>query len=181
MNWKDNGYLLSKLKYNENSSIVEFFTENHGKCSGLIFGATSKKIKNYLEIGNKFHLQYSYKNDGRVGYFKIEIINAQTPQYFDNQKKLLCLSSAFYLVKLLTVESQSNVNVFNLIDNLYLIFNVDDWVKEYIFWELKLLEIVGFNLQLNKIAKSEIINNEKKYFVGNNSEKKYIPNFLIDN
>ena len=42
------------------------------------FGATSKKIKNYLEIGNKFHLQYSYKNDGRVGYFKIEIIDAQT-------------------------------------------------------------------------------------------------------
>ena len=84
------------------------------------------------------------------------------------------------LVKLLTVESQSNVNVFNLINNLYSIFNVDDWVKEYIFWELKLLEIVGFNLQLNKIAKSEIINNEKKYFVGSNSEKKYIPNFLID-
>ena len=54
MNWKDNGYLLSKLKYNENSSIVEFFTENHGKCSGLIFGATSKKIKNYLEVGNKW-------------------------------------------------------------------------------------------------------------------------------
>ena len=84
------------------------------------------------------------------------------------------------MVKLLTVESQSNVNVFNLIGDLYSIFNKNDWVKEYIFWELKLLEIVGFNLQLNKIAKSEIINNEKKYFVGSNSEKKYIPNFLID-
>jgi DNA repair protein RecO (recombination protein O) len=84
------------------------------------------------------------------------------------------------LVKLLTVESQSNVNVFNLIGDLYSIFNIDDWVKEYIFWELKLLEIVGFNLQLNKIAKSEVINNEKKYFVGSNSEKKYVPNFLID-
>ena len=84
------------------------------------------------------------------------------------------------MVKLLTVESQSNVNVFNLIGDLYSIFNIDDWVKEYIFWELKLLEIVGFNLQLNKIAKSEVINNEKKYFVVSNSEKKYIPNFLID-
>jgi len=84
------------------------------------------------------------------------------------------------LVKLLTVESQSNVNVFNLIGDLYSIINIDDWIKEYIFWELKLLEIVGFNLQLNKIAKSEVINNEKKYFVGSNSEKKYIPNFLID-
>jgi len=67
-----------------------------------------------------------------------------------------------------------------LIGDLYSIFNIDDWVKEYIFWELKLLEIVGFNLQLNKIAKSEIINNEKKYFVVSNSEKKYVPNFLID-
>ena len=76
MNWMDNGYLLSKLRYNENSSIVEFFTENHVKCSGLIFGSTSKKVKNYLEIGNKFHLQYSYKNDGRVGYFKIEIFSS---------------------------------------------------------------------------------------------------------
>jgi DNA repair protein RecO (recombination protein O) len=84
------------------------------------------------------------------------------------------------LVKLLTVESQSNVNIFNLIGDLYSIINIDDWVKEYIFWELKLLEIVGFNLQLNKIAKSEVINNEKKYFVVSNSEKKYIPNFLID-
>ena len=43
MNWKDNGYLLSKLKYNENSSIVEFFTENHGKCSGLILVLHQKK------------------------------------------------------------------------------------------------------------------------------------------
>ena len=82
------------------------------------------------------------------------------------------------MVKLLTVESQSNVNVFNLIGDLYSIFNIDDWVKEYIFWELKLLEIVGFNLQLNKIAKSEIINNEKKYFVGSSSQKKYVSKFF---
>ena len=48
MNWQDKGYLLSKNKYNENSVISEFYTENHGKISGIIFGGTSKKIKNYL-------------------------------------------------------------------------------------------------------------------------------------
>ena len=53
MNWNDSGFLLSKNKYNENSVIAEVFTENYGKRSGLIFGASSKKIKNYLEIGNK--------------------------------------------------------------------------------------------------------------------------------
>ena len=180
MQWDDIGYLISKNRYNENSIIAEFYTKNHGKSSGIIFGATSNKIKNYLQIGNKLYLNYNYKNEGKLGYYKVEIFKAYVPYYFDHKEKLLCIVSAINLVKLLTVESQSNVNVFNLIGDLYSIFNIDDWVKEYIFWELKLLEIVGFNLQLNKIVKSEVINNEKKYFVGSNSEKKYIPNFLID-
>ena len=58
MQWDDIGYLISKNKYNENSAIVEFFTKHHGKCSGIIFGATSKKMKNYLQIGNKLYLNY---------------------------------------------------------------------------------------------------------------------------
>ena len=33
---------------------------------------------------------------------------------------------------------------------------------------------------MKKIAKSEILKNEILYFVKSNSEKKYIPNFLID-
>ena len=180
MQWDDIGYLISKNRYNENSIIAEFYTENHGKSSGIIFGATSNKIKNYLQIGNKLYLNYNYKNEGKLGYYKVEILKAYTPYYFDYKEKLLCIVSAINLVKLLTVESQSNVNIFNLIDDLYSIINIDDWVKEYIFWELKLLEFVGFNLQLNKIAESEVINNEKKYFVRSNLEKKYIPNFLID-
>ena len=53
MNWDDTGFLLSKNRYNENSLIAEIFTKNHGKVSGIIFGGTSKKIKNYLQIGNK--------------------------------------------------------------------------------------------------------------------------------
>ena len=48
MNWTDKGILLSKNKFQENSTIVNFYTKNHGKCSGIIFGASSKKIKNYF-------------------------------------------------------------------------------------------------------------------------------------
>ena len=49
MNWQDKGILLSINKYNENSAIAEFYTKNHGKVAGIIFGATSKKNKNYFE------------------------------------------------------------------------------------------------------------------------------------
>ncbi len=52
MIWDDKGFLLSKFKYSENSVIADFFTTEHGKSSGIIFGASSKRIKGYLQIGN---------------------------------------------------------------------------------------------------------------------------------
>ena len=180
MNWNDQGFLLSKNKYNENSIIAEIFTEHHGKCSGIIFGATSKKIKNYLQTGNMLHINHTYKNDGKIGYFKVEILKALSPLYFDNKKKLMCLSSAMNLIKLLTVESQENSKIFKLINDFFVILTNKNWVKEYIFWELKLLKLVGYDLELNKIVNKEIINNKTTYYVQSSTEKKIVPNFLID-
>jgi len=180
MNWNDPGFLLSKNKYNENSIIAEIFTEHHGKCSGIIFGATSKKIKNYLQIGNMLHINHTYKNDGKIGYFKVEILKALSPLYFDNKKKLMCLSSAMNLIKLLTAESQENSKIFKLINDFFVILTNKNWVKEYIFWELKLLKLVGYDLELNKIVNKEIINNKTTYYVQSSTEKKIVPNFLVD-
>ncbi len=89
MQLEDKGYLLSKSRYNENSVIAEIFTKNHGKISGIIFGATSKKLKNYLQIGNKFHINFNSKNDSQSGYFKVEIDKVLTPIYFENKKKII--------------------------------------------------------------------------------------------
>ena len=44
MNWDDTGFLLSKNKYSENSLIVEVFTKDHGKISGILFGKTEQNI-----------------------------------------------------------------------------------------------------------------------------------------
>ncbi len=180
MNWNDSGFLLSKNKYNENSIIAEIFTEHYGKCSGVIFGATSKKIKNYLQTGNMLHINHTYKNDGKIGYFKVEILKALSPLYFDNKKKLMCLSSAMNLIKLLTVESQENSKIFKLINDFFVILENKNWVKEYIFWELKLLKLVGYDLELNKMVNKEIINNKTTYYVQSSTEKKIVPNFLVD-
>ena len=180
MNWDDTGYLISKNKYNENSVIADFFTEKHGKCSGIIFGATSKKTKNYLQIGNKFHLNYNYKDEGKIGYFKLEIYKVFTPLYFDSKKKLLCIASAMNLIKVLTADLQENDKIFKLVDKFYYILENENWIKNYIFWELELFKLVGFDLELKKIAKSENIHNKVTYFVESKSEKKNIPNFLID-
>ena len=180
MNWDDNAYLISKNRYSENSIIAEVFTEDHGKISGIIFGGTSKKIKNYLQIGNKIHVNFNTKSPTRIGYFKIEILKALTPLYFDEYKKLSCISSAMHLIKLLTAEAQSNKEIFILIDRLFEILAFDNWIQEYIFWELELLKLLGYDLELKNIVEKEIVNDQINYFVKSSKEKKIIPNFLID-
>jgi len=180
MNWDDSGFLISKNRYSENSIIAEVFTENHGKTSGIIFGGTSKKIKNYLQIGNKIYVNYNTKSPTRIGYFKVEILKALTPLYFDSSQKLSCITSAMNLIKLLTAEAQCNKEIFVLIDNFFNILNLDNWIKEYIFWELELLKLLGYDLELKKMAEKEVVSDQINYFVKTSTEKKIIPNFLID-
>ena len=180
MNWIDEGFLISKNRYGENSLIAELYTKNYGKISGIIFGGTSKKIKNYLQIGNKLHLNYNSKNDNSVGYFKIEILSAYSPLYFDHKQKLSCITSAINLIKVLTAELQPNSKVYALIESLFLILKDKDWLKKYIFWELKLLKFLGYDLELENIVQKDIIENETVYYASSLTEKKYVPNFLIE-
>ena len=180
MNWDDSAYLVSKNRYSENSIIAEVFTENHGKISGIIFGGTSKKIKNYLQIGNKIYVNYNSKSVTRIGYFKIEILKALTPLYFDENQKLSCITSAMHLIKLLTAEAQSNKEIFKLIDKFFEILTSENWIQKYIFWELELLKLLGYDLELKTMAEKEIVDSEVIYYVKSSTEKKSIPNFLID-
>ena len=180
MIWDDTGFLLSKHRYNENSLITEIYTKNHGKISGLIFGGTSKKIKNYLQTGNELFLNYNSKSDNRIGYFKIEILKAHSPIYFDDSQKLNCIISSMHLIKLLTADSQTNTKIYNLINEFYSIISNDNWLQQYIYWELELLKILGYDLELRSKVNKKIINDEIIYVAESSSEKKLVPNFLID-
>tara|TARA_B100001063_G_scaffold228987_1_gene240814 strand:+ start:1089 stop:1766 length:678 start_codon:yes stop_codon:yes gene_type:complete len=181
MNWDDAGFLVSKNKYNENSLIVEIFTKEHGKISGILFGGTSKKIKSYLQIGNKLYTNYNSKNNNKIGYFKFEIIKAETPLFFDDKKKLSCLISAMQLIKILNAEAQPNIKVFNLIENFFIILNSNEWIKNYILWELRLFSYLGYNLELKKMVTKKTINDETYYELKSSSVSRKIPNFLIEN
>ena len=57
----------------------------------------------------------------------------------------------------------------------------ENWIRNYIFWELELFKIIGYDLELKNLVKKELINNEVKYLVKSTKEKKIVPNFLIDN
>ena len=176
----DEGFLVNKLKYNENSIIADFYTRENGRTTGIIFGGMSKKIKGYLEIGNYFHLNLNSKNDSKIFSIKAEILKAYTPIYFNNQKKLYCIVSAMSLIKNLTPENEENVEIFNLIENLFNILEKNNWLKNYVNWELMLLKYLGYDLNLKNIVHKENVKNNEVFYVKSSTQKKIVPNFLIN-
>jgi DNA repair protein RecO (recombination protein O) len=145
MYWKDEGYLLSKTSFNENSIIIETFTMNHGKYSGVVYGGSSKKQKKNFQIGNKILLNWRSKNENKMGYFNIELIDPIAPLFFDNKKKAICILSATSILKTLLPERQINKNIYFSFDRLIEQLNHENWIKLYIFWELSLIKELGFD------------------------------------
>ena len=149
MYWKDEGYLLSKNNFDENSTIIETFTLEHGKYTGIVYGGASRKQKGKFQIGNKFSLNWKSKNENRSGYFSIELIKPITPFYFDDKKRSVCILSAASILKILLPEGQINKKIYNSFENFLSELRSDDWIKLYINWELLLVKELGFETNLN--------------------------------
>jgi DNA repair protein RecO (recombination protein O) len=178
MEWQDEGYLISKIKFRENANIINIFTKNRGKVSGIVYGGTSRKIRNFLQISNKIFILYSSKSENRLGYFKTELIEAISPKYFSDKKKTTTLLSLSSILNLLLPESQTYKNLYNSLEELLKNFDQDNWIILYIYWELKLLKELGFDPFLEQFI-SDNYQISKYQTIEIDNVKYQIPNFLL--
>jgi len=144
MHWTDEGYLLSKNNFNENSIIVEGFTLNHGKCTGIIYGGSSRKQKRNFQIGNKILFNWNSKGENKSGYFSTELMLPISPFFFEDKKKTVCILSASSILKILLPEGQINKKIYYSFENLLKNLKNNYWINHYIEWELSLIKELGF-------------------------------------
>ena len=146
MYWQDEGYLLSTTNLGENSIIIETFTLNHGKYSGIVYGGSSRKQKKIFQISNKILLNWKSKTENKIGYFNVELIKPVSPLFFDDKKKTICVLAATAILKILLPERQINKRIYLSFEKLIDQFNYDNWIKLYILWELSLIKELGFEI-----------------------------------
>ena len=153
MYWKDEGYLLSKNNFNENSIIIQVFTAEHGNCSGIVYGGASRKQKRIFQTGNKVLLNWKSKGENNPGYFSVELIQPIGPRFFDDKKRSICILSAVSILRILLPERQRNKKIYHLFEKLIEDMSKDEWIKSYIFWEINLIKELGFEIESSKNIK----------------------------
>ena len=175
MYWKDEGYLLYKNNFDENSIIIEAFTLNHGKYTGVVYGGSSRKQKGNFQVGNKILLNWKSKNENRTGYFKVELLQPFAPLFFDDKKKTVCILSATSILKILLPERETNKKIYNSFENMLNGLKFNNWINLYINWELSLIKELGFEDNV----KNNNNENIKKALLSNRNL--LMKNFIIPN
>ena len=179
MNWQDEAYLLSKIKFRENANIISVFSNTYGKVSGIVYGGNSRKIKNYLQISNKIYIFHNSKSSNKVGYFKTELLEAISPKYFNNKQKTSALLSITSILNALLPESQPYKKLYNSINELILNFKNDDWIHYYINWELNLIKELGYDTNLQQFKNKNLANDQIRE-IKIDDIKYMVPVFLIN-
>ena len=178
MIWEDECYLLSKRKFRENANIINIFTKEKGKVDGIVYGGTSRKIRNYLQISNKLFVSHSSKSENKIGYFKTELIKPISPLYFNDKERTSALISICSLLNTLLPESQQNKKIYNSFEKLINAINLENWIFIYIFFELNLIKDLGYDTNLEQYSSNENISNDISK-IKIDSYIYEVPNFLI--
>ena len=175
MHWEDEGYLLSKNNFSEKSIIMEAFTLDHGKYTGIVYGGSSRKQKRNFQIGNKILLNWKSKNENKTGYFNVELISPISPFFFDDKKRSVCILAATSILRILLPERQINKKIYCSFEKMLLDLKFDNWIRLYIIWELSLIKELGFEDDL-KINNTSDIKNSLAF-----NKNLLMDNFIIPN
>ena len=179
MNWEDECYLLSKRKFRENANIINVFSKNRGKVSGVVYGGNSRKIKNYLQISNKLYINHNAKNENRLGYFKTELVKPISPLYFNDKERSSALLSISSILNMLLPDSQPNQSIYKSFEEFVNSIKFNNWVILYIFLELNLIKDLGYDPNLNQFKKNKSENDVQKIKIDTFTYN--VPSYLIQN
>ena len=153
MEWRDKGILLATRPFGETSLIIDVFTPDHGKSSGVVRGGQSKKLKPILQIGAQIDLTWKARLEEHLGSFQVELIRSRTANVMNDRLLLAGMLSSATLINRFFPTGQVYKEFYESSENLFDLLQFPDiWTLGYFKWELEFLETLGFGLDLEKCA-----------------------------
>lgn len=162
--WRDEGALLKVRKHGENSAIIEVFTQNNGKASGIVRGGTSRKIAPMLQPGAQLDVRWKARLESHLGTFTVEPVRSRAAQVMQDRVALAGLNSVTGILAFVLADRETHPPLYHrTIALLDLLGQNDVWPLAYLQWEVALLEDMGFAMDLSACAVSGL--NDDLFYV----------------
>mgnify|MGYP001420850899 FL=1 len=153
--WRDEGVLLAVRKHGENAVIIDVLTQSHGRHAGVVRGGAGRKQAPVLQPGAQLDLVWKARLEEHLGSFTVEPLRSRAAQVMTDPLALAGLSSTVGLLCFSLPEREIYPNLYTISVNLLDLMCVTDaWPLAYLQWEIQLLEMLGFGLDLSRCAVS---------------------------
>ena len=153
MDWRDQGILLNVRAYGETSAIIDVFTKDHGRYAGVVRGGRSRKMKPTLQPGAQLDLTWRARLQDHLGTFRVELLHNRSALAMGDRQTLSALNAVTAMVLTFLPEREPCAPLYTATE--YLFDLLDDqaiWPIAYLKWELSLLDVLGFGLDLSACA-----------------------------
>ena len=151
MDWRDEGILLSTRPHGETSAIIEVLTAAHGRHAGVVRGGASRRMAATLQPGTGLTLDWRARLDDHLGTFTVEPLKSRA-HLLSDRLALAGLLSACALLRVALPEREPHPALWSVTLALFDRFGDPGWTSAYLRWELRLLEELGFGLDLGSCA-----------------------------
>ncbi len=151
--WRDEGAVLAVRPHGETSVIVEAFTWQHGRHSGVVRGGIGRKLSPVLQPGGQVELVWKARLEDHLGAYTVEPIRSRAAVVLSDRLALAGLNAVAGLLSQVLPEREAHPPLYDrTITLLDLLGEGDVWPLAYLQWELALLEELGFALDLTQCA-----------------------------
>jgi DNA repair protein RecO (recombination protein O) len=152
MEWRDEGVILAMRKHGESAAIIEVFTAAHGRHAGVVRGGGGRRMAPVLQPGSQVAVDWHARLEDHIGTFLVEPLRSRAA-LLDDRTGLAALSAICALARTALPEREPHPDLWQatvgMLDGIGV---VADWPARYLRWELRLLEDLGFALDLTRCA-----------------------------
>ena len=152
MEWQSEGTVIARRPHGETAVIIEVMTVEHGRHAGLVPGGASRKRAAMLQPGSRLALRWRARTDDQLGHFTAEPVRARAAMLGD-PLALAGLNAVCALLSFALPERDPHPRLAIATEHLLdAIESGADWAETYLRWEMRLLDEMGFGLDLTECA-----------------------------
>lgn len=151
--WDEEAIILSARKFKERDLIITVFAYNEGIFSGVVRAGQSKNNASIYQPGNIVRAVWKARLEEQLGNFTAELTDPIAAKVLSERERLEALMSmAVMLRSCLPERDPDNELYIKAIEALHKISLGEEWLRDYILFELELLKHLGFGLDFSECA-----------------------------
>ncbi|MDF3853628.1 DNA repair protein RecO [Paracoccus sp. P2] len=152
MEWSGEASVMARQRHGESAAILTVLTQEAGLLRGLVPGGASARRAAMLQPGNRVSLRWRARLEDQLGTFAVEPARAR-PGLLAGADALAGVNAVTALLTFALPERDPHPRLAAATEALLDLMDAGgDWAEAYLRWEMRLLDELGFGLDLTRCA-----------------------------